>query len=114
MTMKGALVSLYVIAVMAVVAEGFVAQTNEAARTPVLKAVSDRRSFLAIGAALLPFIAQQSPAWAAGQEKEYRQGIEVNAFNGLIFKDMNEDGNESFLEEMRKKQPSIIISENSS
>ena len=49
--------------------------------TTSLAATADRRAFLA--AAALSVLGPV-PALAA-QEKEYRQGIEVNAFNGLIF-----------------------------
>eukprot|EP00539_Tryblionella_compressa_P018272 CAMPEP_0178873182 /NCGR_PEP_ID=MMETSP0747-20121128/8530_1 /TAXON_ID=913974 /ORGANISM="Nitzschia punctata, Strain CCMP561" /LENGTH=172 /DNA_ID=CAMNT_0020540465 /DNA_START=28 /DNA_END=546 /DNA_ORIENTATION=- len=45
---------------------------------------SNRRAFFKTAGAVLGAGAIQQPAMAA-QEKEYRQGIEVNAFNGLIF-----------------------------
>lgn len=52
--------------------------------TTALSAISsNRRGFLAAAAAV-SFLAQQQPAFAE-QATEYRQGIEVSAFNGLIF-----------------------------
>lgn len=59
------------------------ASDNNARLSVALEAIDDRRSFLA-SAAALPLSLLASPVLAA-QDPEYRQGIEVNAFNGLIF-----------------------------
>eukprot|EP00980_Cylindrotheca_fusiformis_P007808 scaffold1669_cov129-Cylindrotheca_fusiformis.AAC.19 len=56
---------------------------NHASSSSLLEAADDRRSFLAgSAAAVVPLFV---PPALAAQEPEYRQGIEVNAFNGLIF-----------------------------
>lgn len=52
-------------------------------RPTALCATTDRRAFLA-GVATLSGFGVANAAFA-DQEKEFRQGIEVNAFNGLIF-----------------------------
>ena len=45
---------------------------------------NSRRSFLSV-ALLVPTLLSMPQSSLAAQEAEYRQGIEVNAFNGLIF-----------------------------
>ena len=66
--------------------ESFMApSSNNVARDTALAATADdRRSFLGSASAAAASLLVSSPALAA-QEAEYRQGIEVTAFNGLIF-----------------------------
>ncbi|CAJ1934218.1 unnamed protein product [Cylindrotheca closterium] len=45
---------------------------------------NSRRSFLSCALLVPSLLSMPQSSWAA-QEAEYRQGIEVNAFNGLIF-----------------------------
>lgn len=59
-------------------------QSQAFSSTTQLAATADRRGFLtAAGGVLTSSLAVQVAS--AAQEKETRQGIEVNAFNGLIF-----------------------------
>jgi hypothetical protein len=52
--------------------------------TELCAATSGRRAFLVCGAAAWAFGGVTNPSFAE-QAPEYRQGIQVNAFNGLIF-----------------------------
>ncbi|KAL3943956.1 MAG: hypothetical protein SGBAC_001990 [Bacillariaceae sp.] len=65
---------------------------------------NSRRSFLST-ALLVPSLLSMPQSAFAAQEAEYRQGIEVNAFNGLIF---NYRGGEfSGLDASTLKEPSV-------
>jgi hypothetical protein len=64
--------------------QSFLTPSINARSSVSLEATDDRRSFLVNAAALSSSLLFVSPALAA-QEPEYRQDIEVTAFNGLIF-----------------------------
>lgn len=78
--------NLFIAAFVAAECHAFTPQSpTSASSTTQLSAAADRRGFLAgVGGALTSIVASAQVA-SAVQEKETRQGIEVNAFNGLIF-----------------------------
>jgi hypothetical protein len=74
-----------------------------------IASASRRGFFLTTGAAIVGTSdVLQQPAMAA-QEKEYRQGIEVNAFNGLIFNYRGADFNG--LDASTLNEPSVSYAE---
>jgi hypothetical protein len=62
--------------------QAFVSPSRKALSSSLKAVTNDRRSFLTTAVAT---VLASPAATLAAQETEYRQGIEVNAFNGLIF-----------------------------
>jgi hypothetical protein len=82
MTKPSTTFALYIVLSVGLV-HAFVSQhTQHDVQSTVLSATSGRRAFLAGGAAMAFGVAD---AAVAEQAPEYRQGIKVDAFNGLIF-----------------------------
>lgn len=92
------------VAILVGLAESFSPASTAAHRPTALCATSDRRAFLAAGVAALSFLGTADAAFAE-QVKEYRQGIEVNAFNGLIFNYRGGDYNG--LDTSKLNEPSV-------
>jgi hypothetical protein len=101
--------TLTALALLVGLAESFApAALTGAHRPTALCATSDRRAFLAGGAAALSWLGIADAA-VAEQAKEYRQEIEVNAFNGLAFNYRGTDNNG--LDSATLNEPSVSYAE---
>jgi hypothetical protein len=97
--------TLTALALLFGLAESFAPSASTNAQRPTaLCATSDRRAFLAGGAAALSWLGLTDVALAE-QVPETRQGIEVNSFNGLAFNYRGGDYNG--LDPATLKEPSV-------